>query len=197
MLSYRFITFLLQWHIFIWLADFYNNAGPWIEGLNTRLIEAKAKVLKIIQRIQKKVKSNLPVGTKSRSFNKGLKFKPKWAKLSWSRDQRCTAAAASAHAPIHTVQHCSSLCSNTAPTQWYLVTTNAAKVNSKQQKWSVCNVGSFTMMSKIFAKRFRNSAHSLCWKKMKWKIPTFVVSLWKAYGLTESYRSCYRPVVSQ
>lgn len=46
-ISYRLIEFLLYVHIFIELADLYgssDNTGPWIEGLNTRLIEAKAKV---------------------------------------------------------------------------------------------------------------------------------------------------------
>lgn len=139
----------------------------------------------MIQRTQKKVKSNLPVGTGNRSVDKGLKFQPKWAKLRWSRDQRHDAAAASSHASIHSVHHCSCLCSNTAPTQWYLVTTNAPKVYSKQQQqqqeWSVCNVGSFTVMTTLFAKRFKNSERCLCagkWINGK-KIPTFVVLLCK------------------
>lgn len=139
----------------------------------------------------------MPVGNSSHSVNKGLKFKPKWAKLSWSRDQHCAATAAYAHTPIHIVQHCSCLCSSTAQTQWHLVTTNASKVYSKQQKWSVCNVGSFRMMCNIFAKDL-GTRLTLTHSKMNWKIPTFVVPLWKniwlrpqTYGLTES---CFRRV---
>lgn len=120
----------------------------------------------------------MPVGNSSHSANKGLKFKPKWAKLSWSRDQRCAATAAYAHTPIHIVQHCSCLCSSTAQTQWHLVTTNASKVYSKQQKCSVCNVGSFTLMCDIFAKRFRNSAHTHTLKN-ELKNPNFCCSTMK------------------
>lgn len=66
-------------------------------------------------------------------------------------------------------RHCRCTCSHShssalfpplfqrSSTQWHLVTTTAAKVYSKQRERSVCNVGSFTMMSEIFSKRFRNS----------------------------------------
>lgn len=113
--------------------------GCWIQGLNTRLIRLESRFLKMMPGRQKKVSSNLPVGTRSRSINKGPTFVPKMGQTEPRRLRTRSHSCSSALFPPLFRQSCP---------QSHLVATTA-KVFSEQQS-SLCHVCSFDEEVNIF-----------------------------------------------